>query len=376
METLKKYVRVLLNILIPIAAVVLLVFFGPGLVSWCMPLVIAWLISLIANPLVRFLERRLKIVRKHSSVVIVVLVLSLIVFVGYFLTVKLVEECIKFAADLPGLYELAAGGVTGILERFDRLFYLLPDMAQAVLSDFSENISTYLGDVVQKIGEPTFVAAGSVAKKIPDAFINILFTILFSYFLIAENENLSRMINKKLPESTSEKLRFLTRQMKHMAGGYVLAQIKIMVVVAVILLAGFLVLRVDYALLLSLLIAFLDFLPLFGTGTALLPWAAVSFLSGDYVTGVGLLIIYGATQGIRQIIQPKIVGETMGLNPLLTLVLLFLGYKLSGISGMILAVPVGIFAIEVYRAGFFDSMFENIKILIEDINAFRKKKNM
>lgn len=376
METFKKYVRVLLNILIPIAAVFLVVFWGPRIVRWSMPLVIAWLISLIANPLVRFLERRLKIVRKHSSVVIVVLVLSLIVFAGYFLIAKVIEEGVKFAGDLPRLYDLAAGAFSGILERFGNIFHILPHSVQIILNNFRENISTYLGELVQKIGEPTFAVAGNVAKRIPDAFINILFTTLFSYFLIAENENLTKVFNAMLPKSMSEKFSLLSKQMKHMAGGYVLAQIKIMMVVAVILLAGFLILRVDYAFLLSLLIAFLDFLPLFGTGTALLPWAAVSFLSGEYVTGIGLLIIYVATQGMRQVIQPKIVGETMGLNPLLTLVLLFFGYKLSGISGMILAVPVGTLGIEVYRAGFFNSMLENIKILIDDINEFRKKGNM
>ena len=122
-----------------------------------------------------------------------------------------------------------------------------------------------------------------------------------------------------------------------------------------------------------MLIAFLDFLPLFGTGTALFPWALVKLLSGEWAFAVGLVLLYLLTQAVRQIIQPKIMGDSLGLSPFATLFFLYLGFKLRGISGMILAVPLGMLAVNLFQYGIFDSLIHNIKLLIEEINHFRKE---
>ena len=157
-------------------------------------------------------------------------------------------------------------------------------------------------------------------------------------------------------------------------GGYFLAQFKIMFMVALILLAGFVVLGVRYAFLLAILIAMLDFLPLFGTGTVLLPWAVVKLLSGEYMLAAGLALLYLVSQVARQMVQPKIVGDSMGLPPLLTLVLLYIGFKVRGISGMILAVPLGILGMKLYEYGMFDSLIENVRLLAEEIERIRRGK--
>ena len=107
--------------------------------------------------------------------------------------------------------------------------------------------------------------------------------------------------------------------LKYAVGGYFKAQFKIMAVVFVILLCGFGIMGMHFSILLALGIAFLDFLPFFGTGTALIPWALYELLTGDYRRVVGLLILYAVTQIVRQLIQPKLVGDSIGLNPLLPL---------------------------------------------------------
>ncbi len=162
--------------------------------------------------------------------------------------------------------------------------------------------------------------------------------------------------------------------MKRLVGGYFLAQFKIMFVVAAILLAGFFILGIKYSFLLALLVAILDFLPLFGTGTVLIPWAVVKLLVGEYPMAVGLILLYVLTQVVRQVIQPKIVGDSMGLPPLMTLFFLYLGFKLHGISGMILAVPIGILVIDLFRYGAFDPMIESVKLLGEEIAKLRHVK--
>ena len=145
-----------------------------------------------------------------------------------------------------------------------------------------------------------------------------------------------------------------------------------MFVVGAILIVGFLILGIKYTFLLGVLVAVLDFLPLFGTGTVLIPWALFKLLSADYALAAGLALLYVLTQVIRQVIQPKIVGDSMGLSPLWTLVFLYLGFKLHGISGMIIAVPVGIFLMNLYEYGAFDRMIESAKELAEEVRKVRK----
>ena len=121
-----------------------------------------------------------------------------------------------------------------------------------------------------------------------------------------------------------------------------------------------------------MLIAFLDFLPFFGTGTALIPWAVYKFFVTDIKTAVGLLVIYGITQLVRQVIQPKLVGDSIGLSPLVTLVLLYVGYRIGSIFGMILAVPVGMIVFNLYKAGAFDYILDDVRILARGIASLRE----
>ena len=100
---------------------------------------------------------------------------------------------------------------------------------------------------------------------------------------------------------------------------------------------------------------------------ALIPWAVVKLFTGEYGYAVGLIVLYVLTQGIRQVIQPKIVGDSMGLPPLATLFFLYLGFKFRGIAGMIIAVPIGILFIRFYEYGAFDGLIRNVKLLAEEI---------
>ena len=139
-----------------------------------------------------------------------------------------------------------------------------------------------------------------------------------------------------------------------------------------LLVIGLSILHVDYALLIALGIAFMDFFPFFGTGTVMVPWAIIKILSSDYQMALGLLIIWGVGQLARQIIQPKIVGDSVGVPPIPTLFLLYIGYKVSGVIGMIIAVPMGLIVYTMYQEGVFDTTKKSVMILVSGINNFRK----
>ena len=373
MEDGKRICRILLNILIPSAGIVLVCVLGPWLLRFFLPFVIGWLIAMIANPLVRLLERRLRLVRRHSSVLIVVVVLAGVIGVLYLVISRLIREAYLLVRDLPAIYESvmeqlqeASRGMSHILER-------LPQGVQDWAAEFTENLGTIAGNLAQEAAFPTVTAAGNVARRIPAALVYSIVVILSSYFFIVERDRMVALAGKLIPEGVRSYFRYFRQDLRRLIGGYFLAQFRIMFVVALILAVGFVVLGVKWGLLLAVLIAILDFLPLFGTGTALFPWALVKALSGEWAFAAGLILLYILTQVVRQIIQPKIVGDTMGLPPLSTLFLLYLGFKLHGISGMILAVPAGLVVVNLYQYGAFDSLIRNVKLLIQEVNRFRKE---
>lgn len=370
----EKYLRSILNIVIPLTGLYLVCFWGPKTLLFFLPFVIGWGIALIANPLVRFLEKRLKIVRRHSSAVIIVVVLGLIVLLFYLLFIRLYAEMSNFVKDLPFLYQEAVNDVNGAMTAGRNLFDFLPDHIQAAIDQLTVNLGDYVGTLISKAAAPTVHIAGSVARSIPNALVSTVITICSAYLFIAEQDRLLSWFRNHAPAFILRYTNYLKKDAKGLIGGYFLAQFKIMFVIATILVIGLMILRVDYSILIAILIALLDFLPIFGAGTVLIPWGIVKLFTGEYAYAAGLILLYITTQVVRQIIQPKIVGDTMGLSPLMTLLLLYLGFKISGLAGMILAVPVGIVFINFYRYGAFDSLIENTKILIRDLNEFRKRK--
>ena len=373
MEDGKRIFRMILNILIPAGTIVLVCTLGPWLLKFFMPFVVGWCIALICNPLVKFLEKRLKLVRKHSSAVIVVVVLAGVIWLIYFLISRMILGAMAFSRELPQLYEVWKEELQEAFAGFSVILDRMPVAVQDAVNRTNTNLGTLTGSLVEKLASPTVAVAGNVAKGIPAALVYSVVVILSSYFFIVERDEIMAWGKKHLPKGLLNYGEFLKKDIKALISGYFLAQFKIMFVVAVILAVGLVILKVKHAVWLAFLIAFLDFLPVFGTGTVLFPWALVKLLSGEWTFAIGLVVIYVLTQAVRQVVQPKIVGDSIGMPPLLSLIFLYLGFKIKGISGMILAVPIGMFVLNLYHYGVFDSMIQNMKLLAEEIRRFRKE---
>ena len=367
-----KYLKILVNLLVAVFTIVFLCFIFPKIIVFFMPFVIGWIIAMIANPLVRFLERRVKIVRKHSSMMIIIGVLALVIGLGYLAVSRLVVEAGTMISSLPQIYAGWQEDFEEIGQNLEVFYNRLPANIQENLENIGANLTGYLGGLVQAVGEPTFEAAGNFAKNVPGTLIAIIMCLLSAYFFTAERDRILNGLNEHMPAGIWDQVSRVINDLKHVVGGYFKAQFKIMGVVYVILVVGLFILRVNYVLLVAFVIAFLDMLPFFGTGTVLAPWAVIKILSADYRLAVGLIILYAVTQIVRQVIQPKIVGDTIGMNPLATLFFMYIGYKVSSIMGMIIAVPVGMILINLYKAGVFDNQIRCVRELITDINEFRK----
>ena len=132
------------------------------------------------------------------------------------------------------------------------------------------------------------------------------------------------------------------------------------------------ILNINYAWLIGFGIAFLDMLPVFGTGTVLCPWAVIKLFSGDYKMAIGMLILYAVALVVHQLVQPKLIGESVGLEPFAALFFMYIGYKVSSVVGMIIAIPIGMLLINLYKAGAFDNLKWCVKEICKDFNEFRK----
>ena len=185
----KKYLRLILNLAIPIVEILAVCLLGPRLLKFFLPFVIGWIIALIANPFVKFLERRVRLVRRHSSVLIVIAVLALIIGLGYGIISWLVMQAIDLGKHLPELYRQAVEEANAITLRFAHVFALLPDNIQDSWQEFTGNVGATLSILVQKMASPTVEVAGNVAMKIPNILVSVIMTILSAYYFIAEQEN-------------------------------------------------------------------------------------------------------------------------------------------------------------------------------------------
>lgn len=368
----RKYCKALVNIAVAAAILVCVLFLVPRIFFFFMPFVTGWIIALIAGPLVRFFEEKIKLKRKAGSAFVIIVIIALVVLVIYFVCALLLEQIMGLARALPDMLAGVEADLDSIGRKLNMLLAKLPGEIQLDLDGSAMGFDTYLGGLLEKIGSPTIEAAGNLAKLLPGVFIGLIMALLSAYFFVAERHQLNEWFRKHMPASVQMRYQVIRHSLGKSVGGYFKAQLKIEVWMYLLLLLGLGILRVDYFALIALGIAILDFLPFLGTGTVLIPWAVIRILTAQYKTAIGLLVIWGVGQLARQLIQPKIVGDSIGVPPLPTLFLLYIGYKVGGVVGMILAVPLGLLAYSLYEDGAFDTTRNSVRILMAGINRFRK----
>ncbi|MBE5906384.1 MAG: sporulation integral membrane protein YtvI [Lachnospiraceae bacterium] len=367
----KRIIQLLLNLLMPLGGMLLALWLVPKLLTLFMPFVIGYLISLMANPLVRFLEHRLKIVRKTGSAIVIVLAIGVSALLVYGIFAAVADQANRLINDVPAMTQNAKVDYATIQDSIGNLIERLPAGLQNKLTNVNENVGEYVMNWFSKL-DVTDVTGGAskVVSNIPSILIGLIVGLLASYFFIAQKHEFEAFLSRHTSESVKEKFHMVKIQLFDVLGGYFKAQFKIMAVVYVILVIGLGLLRTRYFFLSAFGIAFVDMLPFFGTGTILGPWSIIKILTGDYKMAIALIALYGVTQLVRQLIQPKLLGDSIGMNPFATLFFMYVGYLMGSVLGMILAVPIAMIIINLYEAGVFDTMIYAGKTLWELLMNF------
>lgn len=366
------YKKAIVNVLFTITVLALMILLVPKVWKYFLPFVFAWLIAACASPIVHFLEKKIKLKRKMGSVLVIVAVIAGIVFLAYWILSTLFGQLLGWLESLPDLFVRFSGALDELGKTLVSLGVLKNTNLEDLVQQFGTEILSALSAFADGSSQSVLSLIGGATKQIPLFLIGLFVCLLSSYFFVAEKTENEESIKKMIPGEIRKKWKILTDSTKKAFGGYVKAQVKIEVWIYLVLILGFFLLRVDYALLIALLIAFLDFLPVFGAGIVMIPWAIVEIFCRDYRLAVGLLIIWGLTQILRQMLQPKYVGESIGMKPLPTLILLYIGYCIAGMAGLILAIPIGYVVMNLYQAGLFENLIASIKILAKGFNDYRR----
>ena len=224
----KRCFRMILNIVIPLLGLCLVIFLGPRLLHFFMPFVVGWILALLANPLVRFLERRVKLVRRHGSMLIIIAALAIVIGLFYGASLLVYREMGSFLADAPEIYQSVIAEIGDALQNGRKLAEYFPQNLQPPLLAFSDNLDGLFGKLVSRAAEPTVQIAGHVAKSIPNLLVNMVIIILSSYLFLADRESIMRWLKEHLPAFVFRYIEYMKRDAKGLIGGYFLAQFRIM----------------------------------------------------------------------------------------------------------------------------------------------------
>ncbi|MCR5590326.1 MAG: sporulation integral membrane protein YtvI [Lachnospiraceae bacterium] len=371
MKSSTKYLKILFNYLFAALMTALIIFVLPRALTFFWPFVVAAIIAAIANPLVRFLEKKMKIRRKAGSVVVIVLTLAAVGAACYGIVYLLISEVVGFVTSAPDTWAKVNAAIRNLSLELSHRYALLPAGTKDFLDNLGEQIYDALSNVGSSLGESAAESASNGVKNAPLFLVGIVMCVLASYLFVAEREQIGKFMTRLVPEHVRERYVIVSNTMKSAVGGYFKAQFKIMGFVYIVIFIGFLVLGIKYAFLIALFIAFLDFLPLFGTGFVMWPWALYAVLQRDYKFAVGMMIVWGLSQLVRQLIQPKLVGDTIGMPAIPTLLLLYVGFRVGNALGLIIAVPVGMIVYNLYKAGLFSNFIYSTRMLFSDFRKMR-----
>lgn len=314
-----------------------------------LPFLLAWLLSRAVRPVVDGVCRRTRVPRGVCAAGLVILAVGGVSALTVGGIRRGVTELGELVAELTADTEGIAAAIGSVLSRAESLSSRIPFLRRfentPFYADFCARLDSFVETGINRLAETVTSrlpsAAMTVAGWVPAAFIFVTVTLLACYYFSADSGELGKRVSGFLlrltPEGVRDRLPPLGRRLRRLGRQYLRAYLLLGGLTFLQMFIGLACLRVPYAFVLAILIAIVDFLPILGTGVVLIPWAVVSLLLGEVKLGIGLIVLYAVTTVIRQVLEPKLIGDGLGLHPLLSLAAMYAGLRLFGVWGMILA---------------------------------------
>ena len=301
------------------------------LFSFVAPFLFGLLIALLVEPIVKFTIKRFKWPRWAASLFCLLLFIGIISSIGVWLIATLINQTSAFIDSAPyhiGVFAARLEAFSVWLVRFEDMLpggMYMPDLQESMVNI----VASVLGDGVRDHGM-------RLASVVPNFFLNTIIMLVSAHFFISDRDIIFAAIRKACPRWVLSQTAQIKKGLSKAMAGYFRAQYILMLIIGIISIVGLLLLRSEFALFLGLLLAALDFLPILGTGAILVPWALISLAMGNVSQAVGLGVMYGVITIVRQVLQPKILGDQMGAHPLASLMSIFIGFRIFGLLGLVI----------------------------------------
>ncbi|NLK39266.1 MAG: sporulation integral membrane protein YtvI [Clostridiales bacterium] len=317
-----------------------------------MPFLLAWLTAIAIRPVAAYISRRTKIPLRITSVILMLLVLCLIGILIFVISSRILYELRSLISRLGSDMELVEDYIQRITDFFNGLADKVPllrglsesEQLEEIWNRVNEIASGMIEDFIMRISAVLPAIITFILRSLPDVLLFVVISIIAAFYFALDLQTVNKAVLDALPPKWAQGVQRARQNVSGTILKYLRAYLFLMVITFIQLLIGFLILEIDYAFILALVIAVIDILPVLGVGTILVPWGVVLMIGGNYYIGFGLLIIFAIITVVRQFAEPKIVGESLGLHPIITLVAIYAGFKLFGIFGMIVGPVVAMIA--------------------------------
>ncbi len=328
------------------------------------PFLIAYVISIIIDPLIKWLNRRTSLSRKLCSIIVLITIFSIIISLITWGSIRLISETTNLLGGLNSYLEKGIKFIKDLTSkiRIDNFNFSeeVLKIFQTTTSDYLNMITSYLSDLLNKI--INYITA------IPNMFVNIVITILATYFITSDKFYILDRMEHHLSKKMMGKIMNHVQDITSSLGGYLKAEITLSLITFLVVLTGLnifylLGMEVEYPILMALFIGFVDLLPILGAGSIMIPWSIILILNNSYSLAFSVLGLFIFTVLIKQLLEPKLVSKHISIHPIFTLISMYTGFKIIGIIGLIVGPIILIIIKNIFSEsldkGIFNSIVDN-----------------
>lgn len=330
-----KHLRLILKIIYIAVGIIAIVLFFRYLLGWLLPFLIAFVLAAAIEPAVKYLNERTRIPRSLASAIMTVLILVIFFGILTAIVLRAIFEIDRLLDKLPQLLTSLPSTYSELEIKIYKYILSLPTSSQEFATNVVKNLLERSAEIPSALYSKLLNIVSSAAASTPKVILFSVTTALATFFTSSSYRKVKDFILRQIPVKWHKQVLFTKGQLKLTIWQWIKAQLLILLITFFELMIAFLMLRVDYSLLLAVIIAIIDALPVFGTGIVLLPWAIIDLVSGNTTRGIALIVLYVLTYLVRRIVEPKLIGDKLGLHPLATLLAMYLGYCTLGVGGMI-----------------------------------------
>lgn len=322
------------------------------------PFAAALILTVFLQGVIRKISTGLKIKKKIISVILIVLIYAAALILSALAVYVLYRQLRSLSDFLPYYFGKLSDAVEKISAFSDRISAksasdgIFESLKGATSESIATKVSMYVADI-----------AASFLAGVPVFFLSLIVMIIANTYLAKDYDDIVRFFTSCMPKDSVKKLIKSKNVIKDDLGGMAKGYAILAVITFAELLTGFLLLKIDYAFLIAALTALVDILPVLGTGTVLVPWAVVKFVTGGTATGIWLIVLYIVITVVRNIVEPKVIGKAAGVHPLIMLAAVFFGLKLFGAAGIII-LPAYLIVLKGFAIGYFGSETEAVQDIV------------